>query len=833
MSSLRQTMGILERFRKLLKDAGRMEVLCGCDSRWRSWLLEILSWGIEGPPEVLAVLAKEAFEQGKSAATKHLAAAKVRWKSWVEDKLRGGAPGLHQFVKRTTESPLGTAGPLDQRDVSPQAVLLRDHAAWAEVWTRLSGKFDCPWVEGELQPCESLEPITRDHVRVAAMTFSMRTAVGEDWIRPREVGMLSDRLLDRYAAVMNSAEACGSWPKLVSTNLIHLIPKPAGGMRPIGLMSTLVRVYERVRRADIQRWRTSCTDPCNYMVAGKSASDAVWVKSVRDEAVHELGLVSASVLLDLIKAFECVRLDVVWRTALKKGFPMAVLRLALRAYCNARRLVYRGIVGEPIVSGNAILAGGGLATDMLALLLHDTLELLRVEIPRVHLFVVVDDVTIRVEGKTSAVAHDLIRLTSVCIHQLEQVLCMRVSRGRKWSAPEDVKSVAVASTEETRVLLSTGMRALGIPLRHHARNLGVDYAPVRRRYRRVVLLSRWAKVRSKVKRSRRLGGRAAATIGRTALVPAIAYGTACTAMPKGLLSGIRGAMATMSGSVRGRSVTARLALRRCDPVFPVVLSPLWAWWRAAWEGTLPVDILEAALRGATKAMESSRHLKHSAVEGGAGAFLSALERVRWKIVGPRRFLLANGTSFELGRDGDPKMAMRLATRDLVNVTCAESDLAVTLSSLSVPDGYHRASSAASGHIPIGALPGQTEGAQRSWWGEYVHDEGRPIPWLKPAADALKAMARNSVAESCAGSFASLIEGGWWPQARLHHAGLSADPLCRVCGAEAGTIWHRVSCRIRKMDDGSYEKIHDIGKQRWWDPLFSRGIPALPWAALAS
>ena len=218
VSSLRQTMGILERFRKLLKDAGRMEVLCGCDSRWRSWLLEILSWGIEGPPEVLAVPATEAFEQGKSAATKHLAAAKVRWKSWVEDKLRGGAPSLHQFVKRTTESPLGSAGPLDQRDVSPQAVLLRDHAVWAEVWTRLSGKFDCPWAEGELQPCESLEPITRDHVRVAAMTFSMRTAVGEDWIRPREVGMLSDRLLDRYAAVMNSAEACGCWPKFVSTN---------------------------------------------------------------------------------------------------------------------------------------------------------------------------------------------------------------------------------------------------------------------------------------------------------------------------------------------------------------------------------------------------------------------------------------------------------------------------------------------------------------------------------------------------------------------------------------------------------------------------------------
>ena len=286
-------------------------------------------------------------------------------------------------------------------------------------------------------------------------------------------------------------------------------------------------------------------------------------------------------------------------------------------------------------------------------------------------------------------------------------------------------------------------------------------------------------------------------------------------------------MASMHGSIRGRSVTARLALRRNDPVFPVVLAPLWAWWRAAWEGILPNDILEAALRGATKAMETSGHLKHSAVEGGAGAFLSALDRVRWKLLGPRRFSLANGTSFELGRDGDPKMAMRLATRDLVNITCAESDLADTLTSLSVPDGYHRASSAASGHIPIGLLPGQAEVAQRMWWGEYVHDEGRLIPWLKPALDAMKALARSSVSESCTASFASLIEGGWWPQARLCHAGLAEDPLCRICGAEPGTIWHRVRCRLRRKEGEKDEKIQEIGMQRWWDPLFSRGIPALP------
>ena len=163
----------------------------------------------------------------------------------------------------------------------------------------------------------------------------------------------SDNILECYAVVLNKAEASGQWPNLVTTNLIHLIPKPSGGRRPIGVMATLVRLYERVRRGVVVQWRSNTAEACNYMTGGKSAVDAVWVQSVRDEAVQEKGLVSASALLDLIKAFECVRLDVVWEAGRRLGFPLAILRLSLRAYCKARRLIYRGIVGESILSKNA------------------------------------------------------------------------------------------------------------------------------------------------------------------------------------------------------------------------------------------------------------------------------------------------------------------------------------------------------------------------------------------------------------------------------------------------------------------------------------------------
>ena len=126
---------------------------------------------------------------------------------------------------------------------------------------------------------------------------------------------------------------------------------------------------------------------------------SVWCQSVRDEAVRENGLASASALLYLFKAFGCVRLDVIWKAVVKIGFPLVVLRLALQIECLARRLVYRGGVGDPIFSLRASLAGGGLATDMLGLLLMDTLAMLREELPRLHPFVVVDDLALRVEGR--------------------------------------------------------------------------------------------------------------------------------------------------------------------------------------------------------------------------------------------------------------------------------------------------------------------------------------------------------------------------------------------------------------------------------------------------
>ncbi len=80
--------------------------------------------------------------------------------------------------------------------------------------------------------------------------------------------------------------------------------------------------------------------------------------------------------------------------------------------------------------------------------------------------------------------------------------------------------------------------------------------------------------------------------------------------------------------------------------------------------------------------------------------------------------------------------------------------------------------------------------------------------------------------------ASLVEGGWWTPARLQAVGLRASAICKACGEKVGTLYHRLgdSAATREEREG------DRGCPRWllrrakahvWDPLFARGIPALP------
>ena len=105
-----------------------------------------------------------------------------------------------------------------------------------------------PWREDAISGWAADLPALRGQdIAKAALQFKTGTGLGSDVFRPRWLCWLSNDLLDLFARILTSVEALGVWPGMVNLILVAQIPKSDGGRRPIGLLPTLVRVWEKAR----------------------------------------------------------------------------------------------------------------------------------------------------------------------------------------------------------------------------------------------------------------------------------------------------------------------------------------------------------------------------------------------------------------------------------------------------------------------------------------------------------------------------------------------------------------------------------------------------------
>ena len=84
-------------------------------------------------------------------------------------------------------------------------------------------------------------PITPSQVLRAALGFKRRTAAAHG-LHPRHFAQLAPDGVAAAAALLNVAEAIGSFQPSVSRVSVPLIPKPTTGRRPIGIFATEVRI---------------------------------------------------------------------------------------------------------------------------------------------------------------------------------------------------------------------------------------------------------------------------------------------------------------------------------------------------------------------------------------------------------------------------------------------------------------------------------------------------------------------------------------------------------------------------------------------------------------
>ena len=99
----------------------------------------------------------------------------------------------------------------------------------------------------------------------------------------------------------------------------------------------------RCRRPTIKEWRRRNDKEYRYGGAGKGAQRAAWLHAARAELATSGGKHYATVLLDLVKAFEMIPHKHIAAAAKKHGYNLWVLRLSLKAYRVPRTVVIDGV----------------------------------------------------------------------------------------------------------------------------------------------------------------------------------------------------------------------------------------------------------------------------------------------------------------------------------------------------------------------------------------------------------------------------------------------------------------------------------------------------------
>ena len=209
------------------------------------------------------------------------------WSAWAKAATLGSGQAAYAYVKPaqawrpTVVVALGGAGS------ACAALVLQQQAAKLRALWRGADKPTPPQLPalGELLP-----RITVSELRLASLRFKANPATTCDGLAPRHVALLGDCGLQLLAAVLKQAEARGSLPKSMCAVAYFLFGKPNGGLRAIGSMTAVYRVWAKSRAHRAACWEASRRDP--YFATG-SCIDEVWRQSCQAEVATQSGLVAA------------------------------------------------------------------------------------------------------------------------------------------------------------------------------------------------------------------------------------------------------------------------------------------------------------------------------------------------------------------------------------------------------------------------------------------------------------------------------------------------------------------------------------------------------------
>ena len=210
-----------------------------------------------------------------------------------------------------------------------------------------------------------LPPIGAAALKAAAASFPAATALGADNISPRALLRLPTRFFELLSQLLARFEKASSWPLAFGPVITALLPKADGGLRPIGLFPSILRVWSRARAHLARQWESAHALPQVFSGPGMGGQRATWLASFHAENARRAGQQHAAALIDITKAYGHVQRRSVAVEARRWGYSATLLRASLGLYRLPRVVSIAGALSRPIIATRGIAAGAVMASTEL------------------------------------------------------------------------------------------------------------------------------------------------------------------------------------------------------------------------------------------------------------------------------------------------------------------------------------------------------------------------------------------------------------------------------------------------------------------------------------
>ena len=159
------------------------------------------------------------------------------------------------------------------------------------------------------------------------------------------------------------------FPRCIDLLLARLIPKAGGGSRPIGLIVGIVRAFNAFLLPVVaKQWEAKNTR--DFFFFGERDRDCeacAWRSAARAEFANYMGVVLASGLLDMHKAFDLVKHSILQKEAGKHGFDEDVVLYYMSIYRGPRSLLFGQVATKVVRAKKSIVAGCSFSTTLFRL----------------------------------------------------------------------------------------------------------------------------------------------------------------------------------------------------------------------------------------------------------------------------------------------------------------------------------------------------------------------------------------------------------------------------------------------------------------------------------